>query len=76
MTLTTEQLQILDATRELHFRQDGAEFVVLRFEDLVKLKRELIDDHDELRRILAASSAGNGWDEPGMEVYDTYGSRQ
>jgi hypothetical protein len=33
---------------------------------------QLNSDHEELRLLLARSSEGNGWDEPGMEAHDSY----
>jgi hypothetical protein len=43
-------------------------------------ERDLLYDdgeatHDELRAMLARSSAANGWDEPGMDSYDGYTDR-
>lgn len=75
MTLTSEQLQILESSREVRFQQNGVEFVVLRSDELQRLRQEASDDHDELRRRLAESSAANGWEEPGMDAYDAYGTR-
>jgi hypothetical protein len=37
-----------------------------------KVEALLDPDHEELRMMLARSSEGNGWDEPGMEAYDSY----
>lgn len=75
MTLTPEQLHILETDRELRFLQNGVEFVVLRSDELAKVRENSNLDHEELRSLLARSSAANGWDEPGMEAYDSYGNR-
>jgi hypothetical protein len=54
------------------FSLNGIEYVIIR-SDVFDNVRELLQiDHDELRLRLAQSSAGNGWDEPGMEAYDSY----
>lgn len=72
MTLTTEQLQNAATGRPVRFTADGVELVVVRSEDFDRLKALLDADHQELRTMLARSAAANGWDEPGMEAYDTY----
>jgi hypothetical protein len=69
MTLTDEQIRAAENGQNVRFSQNGIEFVVIRSE---VLKALLEPDHQELRTILALSSEGNGWDEPGMEAYDSY----
>ena len=72
MTLTSEQLHAAATGQSVRFSQNGIEFVVIRSEDFDKVKELLDPDHQELRMMLARSSEGNGWDEPGMEAYDSY----
>lgn len=50
---------------------------VLMRKDVYDRVRQLLPDSGEwdateLRSVLARSSAGNGWDEPEMDVYDRY----
>lgn len=72
MTLTTEQLHAVASGHEVRFEFEGVKFVVLRSEEFDKAKTILDSDHQELRAMLARSSAVNGWDEPGMDSYDSY----
>ena len=51
---------------------NGVEFVLMRSDVFNKVEALLDPDHEELRMMLARSSEGNGWDEPGMEAYDSY----
>jgi hypothetical protein len=54
----------------------NAAYVLVRKEVFDRIKSLLYVDsemtHDELRILLAQSSKENGWDEPGMEAYDSY----
>ncbi len=56
--------------------ETSTSYVVLRKDVYDRVRNLLYDDsegtHDELRAMLARSSAANGWDEPGMEAYDRY----
>ncbi len=56
--------------------QTKATCVLVRKEVYDRLKGLLDIDRnggdEELRLLLARSSAANGWDEPGMDVYDRY----
>lgn len=72
MTLTAEQLAAVANGQSVRFLQDGIEFVVVRSEVFDKVSALLERDHQELRTMLARSSEANGWDEPGMEAYDSY----
>jgi hypothetical protein len=72
VTLTADEFRSAAIGQNVRFSQSGVEFVVLRAEDFNKVKSLLEADHQELRLMLARSSEGNGWDEPGMEVYDSY----
>ena len=72
MTLTDEQLDAAETGKGVRFTNNGVEYVVIRSEDFDKLNAILHSDHEELRVLLAQSSEGNGWDEPGMEAYDSY----
>jgi len=72
MTLTAEQLLIAAKGENVRFSSNGVEFVVVRSEVFDRVKERLEPDHQELRDMLARSSDGNGWDEPGMDAYDSY----
>lgn len=72
MTLTAEQLNDAATGENVRFSQNGVEFVIMRSEVYNKMKDSFEPDHEELRTMLARSSEGNGWDEPGMEAYDSY----
>ncbi len=54
------------------FSLNGIEYVIVRSDVFDNVQALLSADHEELRQRLAESSAANGWDEPGMEAYDTY----
>ena len=75
MTLTAEQLRAAAHGQSVRFCEDGVEFVVVRSEVFDKVNALLVEDHQELRMMLARSSESNGWDEPGMEAYDSYPSQ-
>lgn len=72
MRLTAEEMRAVVSGRHVRFTQNGAEFVVIRSEDFDKLTTVPDAGHQELRMMLARSSEANGWDEPGMDAYDTY----
>ena len=72
MTLNADQLFAAAKGQSIRFSQGGMEFVVVRSEVFDKVSNLLEPDHDELRMMLARSSEANGWDEPGMEAYDSY----
>lgn len=72
MTLTAEQLFAAAKGQSVRFSEDGVEFVIIRSEVFDKVSGLLETDHEELRTMLARSSEANGWDEPGMEAYDSY----
>ena len=72
MTLTAEQLSAAAKGQSVRFSEGGIEFVVVRSEVFEKVSSLLEPDHQELRALLARSSAANGWDEPGMEAYNSY----
>lgn len=46
--------------------------MVVRAEVFDRIKHLMESDHRELRSLLARSSEGNSWDEPGLEAYDSY----
>lgn len=71
ITMTAEQLDAATTGEGVHFSQNGVEFVVIRFEVFDRVKELLQSDQRELRMILGRSSEGNGWDEPGMDAYDS-----
>ncbi|WP_425618919.1 hypothetical protein NA78x_002639 [Anatilimnocola sp. NA78] len=54
------------------FSLNGVEYVIVRSDLYDKFRAFLAADHQELRDQLALSSADNGWDEPGMDAYDSY----
>ena len=72
MTLTAEQLRAAAEGQDVRFWENGVEFVIVRSEIFDRAKALLNADHQELRAMLARSSEANGWDEPGMEAYDSY----
>lgn len=76
--LTPEQRRQLESGEAVPVTdpETATSYVVLR-KDVYDRVRSLLYDgsgatHDELRAMLARSSAANGWDEPGMEAYDRY----
>lgn len=75
MTLTEEQRAALEGTGNLRMVVDGFDCVLVRADVYDRIRGVLGDDwaHDEMRAALARSSAENGWDEPGMEIYDATG---
>ena len=72
MILTPAQISAAESGQDVRFLLNGVEFVVVRSEELDKLKALAHADHEELRSMLAQSFVANGWDEPGMEQYDSY----
>jgi len=72
MTLTDEQLRAAAKGDNVRFLVNGVEYVVVRSEVFDRVKDLLDPDQEELRAMLARSAEGNGWDEPGMEAYDSY----
>ena len=72
MTLTDQQLLAAATGQNVRFIENGVEFVVVRSDVFEKVEALLNSDHQELRMILARSSEANGWEEPGMEAYDSY----
>lgn len=72
MTLTAEQLHAVATGESVRFTLNGIEFVIIRSEIFDRVQVLMDPDHQELRTLLARSSEGNGWDEPGMEAYDSY----
>lgn len=75
MTLTADQLRDAATGKKVHFIADGVEYVVTRAAGDGEVPCPPEADHEQLRQLLARSSAGNGWDEPGMEAYDHYPAR-
>jgi hypothetical protein len=72
MTLSDKQLRAVAKGQNVRFTLNGVEFIIIRSEDFDKVQALLDPDHQELRQMLARSSESNGWDEPGMEAYDSY----
>ena len=74
MTLTLEQQKALASGGNVRLTVDGVDCVVLRSDIFERVSLILGEDstHEELRLALARSSAGNGWDEPEMAVYNQY----
>jgi len=72
MTPSPEQLAAAQQGQDIRFAMDGVELVIVRSDIYDAYKSQSDADHQELRQRLALSSAANGWDEPGMEAYDTY----
>jgi hypothetical protein len=72
MTLTAEQMRAAAGGENVRFYSNGVEFVIVRSDVFDKVSPLRETEHNELRLMLARSSEGNGWDEPGMEAYDFY----
>lgn len=72
MTLTAEQMRAAAAGENVRLLIDGIEYVILRSELFERLTASVAAEHEELRRLLAKSFEANGWNEPGMEAYDSY----
>lgn len=74
MTLTSDQRAAIETTGSVPLSVDGLECVLVRSEIFDRVRALLGDDwtHEDMRMALARSSKQNGWDEPGMEVYDEY----
>ena len=74
MELTHEQHAVLATGGNVRVTVDGLDCVVLRSDIFERVSKILGEDwtHDEMRLALARSSAGNGWDEPEMAVYDQH----
>jgi len=72
MILNDEQIRAAETGQGVRFTQNGVDFVVIRSEVFDKVNALIDPDHQELRMLLAQSFEGNGWDDPGMEAYDSY----
>lgn len=72
MTLSAEQLLAAANGEDVRFLLDGIEYVVVRSQIYDEAKALVEADHATLRMMLARSSQQSGWDEPGMEAYDSY----
>ena len=74
MILTKEQRTAIETTGNVRISVDGIECVLVRSDVFDRVQTVLGEDwtHDEMRIALARSFTENGWDEPGMEVYDDY----
>jgi len=78
--LTEDQARAVDAAAEtpaiVMDTRTNTPYVLLRKDVYERLKGLLYDDSEmsdqEMRILLARSSAANGWDEPDMELYDRY----
>ena len=74
MTLTNEQRSVILAKGKLPITVDGVDCVLVRTDVFNRLNSLLGEDwtHEEMRQALGRSASENGWDEPGMDAYDTY----
>jgi hypothetical protein len=72
MAPISEQPLIATMGENVRFSLNGVEYVIIRSDVFDDVKNLLAADHQELRDRLAQSSAANGWDEPGMDAYDSY----
>jgi len=75
--LTADQRERLETglAVEVQDSESQGEYVVLRkdvYERVQQMVSGELASHDELRAMLARSSQANGWDEPGMDMYDRY----
>jgi hypothetical protein len=79
MNLTAPEKSAVANGEAVRVSEDGLECVVLRADVYDRLKHLLYDDRQwtdkDLRRILAKSAEGNGWNEPAMDDYDQYDER-
>ena len=76
MNLTARQKSAVRNGEAVWVRDEELDCVVLRADVYGRLKHLLYDDGDwtaeELRRLLAESAEGNGWNEPEMDAYDAH----
>lgn len=74
MTLTTDQRAAIEEAGSVPVSVDGLDCVLIRSDIFNRLRCLLGEDwtHEDMRIALSRSSEDNGWDEPGMEVYDEY----
>ncbi|MEI8020223.1 MAG: hypothetical protein WCH39_18630 [Schlesneria sp.] len=74
MTLTNEQRSVMLAKGKLPITVEGVDYVLVRTDVFNRLNMLLGEDwtYEEMRQALARSASENGWDERGMEAYDTY----
>ncbi len=76
--LTEEQREQLESGKavDVSDSQSSQQYVILRKDIYERVRHLLYDDSDwtreELLDELARFSTVNGWDEPGMDVYDRY----
>jgi hypothetical protein len=76
--LNDEQRQQLSSGRAVVVTdsQSSDTYVVLRKDTYERVCNLLYDDsdwtEDEMRQQLARAAQANGWNEPGMEAYDSY----
>lgn len=79
MNLTAPEKLAVRKGEAVRIQEEGLEYVVLRADVYDRLKHLLYDDgewsDEDLRRILAKSAKINGWNEPGMDDYDSYDER-
>jgi hypothetical protein len=76
MHLSEEQMTALRNGEAVRTRDNDLECVVMRADIYDRVRQLLYDDSnwtdDDLRRLLAKSAEGNGWNEPEMDAYDNY----
>lgn len=76
--LSEEQRQQLESGRAVDVSdpETSQRYVILKKDVFERVRGLLFDDSDwteeELRLMLALSAKDNGWEEPGMDVYDRY----
>ena len=76
--LTDEQRHLLEEGKAVDITdpRTAKPYVVVRKDIYERVQRLLCDDSEwsdhDLRLQLARSSKANGWDDPGMDVYDRY----
>ena len=78
MNLSMDQKQALQQGNAVPVVVETTDCVLLRRDIFDRVKALLYDDsewtHDDLRKQLARSYEGSGWDEPEMDAYDNYDS--
>ena len=76
MNLSDQQKTASRNGEAVHTCDEDIDCVVMRSDVYERVRQLLYDDSnstdDELRRMLAKSAEGNGWNEPEMDAYDNY----
>jgi hypothetical protein len=71
MTPYSKQVSPIASGEYARFSLNGVQYVIVRSDVFDNVQSLLAAEHQELRERLAQSSSANGWDEPGMDPYDS-----